>query len=423
MGKINCKDNRPQEINDLSHVSEDDVIYNMSQCTNTEQYMETSNIISNYSKTENPNNTNIDLNGNSVEFTMTNQENIVIPTPTGKSMESSGDTDGNIIKNEIKNVPYPTPSLPPNNSSNNNTSQNNGSFSNPQKPGTMHRNKFLKKAKARKMPLEVIDEINGEIINRNQKDYNIMKNQNQLYKYCNMRGMKFNLNESYDKQSFKDIINKKKTWRDININYILPKEILLSTNENDFIFQGDFLIFTKTNDIRKSLPNLKCLIMTRSELRIYRSKEAMLYMKNPLQRISLFNISQCDIITLPQIKNLYTNIKNLMKYNFYVQQITINGMKIESDEKNSENNVMRENFCTIKGDNFLEGRQGGGSESKCKMRKGKKMKLITETEEIKTNSSNSDKYYNNNEDMIIFSSNDEDLVNRWIRIVNFFLCR
>ena len=57
------------------------------------------------------------------------------------------------------------------------------------------------------------------------------------------------------------------------------------------------------------------------------------------------------------------------------------------------------------------------------MRKGKKMKLITETEEIKTNRSNSDKYYNNNEDMIIFSSNDEDLVNRWIRIVNFFLCR
>lgn len=423
MGKINCKDNRPKEINDLSHVSEDDVIYNMSQCTNTDQYLETSNIISNYSKTENPNNTNTDLNGNSVEFTMTNQENIVIPTPTGKSMESSGDTDGNIIKNEIKNVPYPTPSLPPNNSSNNNTSQNNGSFSNPQKPGTMHRNTFLKKAKARKMPLEVIDEINGEIINRNQKDYNIMKNQNQLYKYCNMRGMKFNLNESYEKQSFKDIINKKRTWRDININYILPKEILLSTNENDFIFQGDFLIFTKTNDISKSPPNLKCLIMTRSELRIYRSKEAMLYMKNPLQRISLFNISQCDIITLPQIKNLYTNIKNLMKYNFYVQQITINGMKIESDEKNSENNVMRENFCTIKGDNFLEGRQREGNVSNCKMRKGKKMKLITETEEIKTNRSNSDKYYNNNEDMIIFSSNDEDLVNRWIRIVNFFLCR
>ena len=51
------------------------------------------------------------------------------------------------------------------------------------------------------------------------------------------------------------------------------------------------------------------------------------------------------------------------------------------------------------------------------------MKLITETEEIKINRSNSDKYYNNNEDMIIFSSNDEDLVNRWIRIVNFFLCR
>ena len=112
-----------------------------------------------------------------------------------------------------------------------------------------------------------------------------------------------------------------------------------------------------------------------------------------------------------------------MKYNFYVQQITINGMKIESDEKNSENNVMRENFCTIKGDNFLEGRQREGNVSNCKMRNGKKMKLITETEEIKTNRSNSDKYYNNNEDMIIFSSNDEDLVNRWIRIVNFFLCR
>lgn len=423
MGKINCKDNRPKEINDLSHVSEDDIIHNMSECTDSDQYMETSNIISNYSKTENPNNTNTDMGGGSVEFTMTSQENIVIPTPTGKSMESSEETDGNIAKNEIKKIP--TPSLPSNDNSNNSKSQNKDSFSNPQKSGKMHWKKYLKKANARKMPLEVIDEINGEIINKDQEDYNIMKKQNQLYKYCNMKGINFNSNESYEKQSFKDIINKKRTWRDININYILPKEILLSTNENDFIFQGDFLIFTKANDISKTPPNLKFLIMTRSEIRIYRSKETMLYMKNPLQRISLFNISQCDFITLPQIKNLYTNIKNLMNYNFYVQQITINGMKIESDEKNSENNnVMRENLCKVKEDTFIEKKQRGVNEHNNKIRRGKKMRLIRETEETKANRSNSDKYYNNNnEDMIIFSSNDEDLVNRWICIVNFFLYR
>ena len=333
------------------------------------------------------------FNRSSVEYTMTNQ-NVVIHTPIAKSMVSNSED----YEKKEKTAPTPIPS-------------------------SIHRNKSIKKgAKTRKMPLEVIDEINGEVINKSRNEYNIMVNPNQMYKYCKTKGMNYALNGLYKKPSYKDIGKKKKSWRDLNITEILPKEMLYIKNDI-IILQAEFLIFSKDNDIKRIAANYKYLILTRSELRIYRSKEAMLYMKNPLQRISLFNISQCDVITEKKIKEEYKNVKQLCKFNFCVQYITINGMKIEADEKMNESKEVKNIYKEVNV-NGGESEEEAEEEESMKIIKGKKMKLIKEEDNSESSiKRKNDNVYDNNSYLIIFSSNDEELVNRWICVVNYFLGR
>lgn len=333
------------------------------------------------------------FNRSSVEYTMTNQ-NVVIHTPIAKSMVSNSED----YEKKEKTAPTPIPS-------------------------SIHRNKSIKKgAKTRKMPLEVIDEINGEVINKSRNEYNIMVNPNQMYKYCKTKGMNYALNGLYKKPSYKDIGKKKKSWRDLNIAEILPKEMLYIKNDI-IILQAEFLIFSKDNDIKRIAANYKYLILTRSELRIYRSKEAMLYMKNPLQRISLFNISQCDVITEKKIKEEYKNVKQLCKFNFCVQYITINGMKIEADEKMNESKEVKNIYKEVNV-NGGESEEEAEEEESMKIIKGKKMKLIKEEDNSESSiKRKNDNVYDNNSYLIIFSSNDEELVNRWICVVNYFLGR
>lgn len=333
------------------------------------------------------------FNRSSVEYTMTNQ-NVVIHTPIAKSMVSNSED----YEKKEKTAPTPIPS-------------------------SIHRNKSIKKgAKTRKMPLEVIDEINGEVINKSRNEYNIMVNPNQMYKYCKTKGMNYALNGLYKKPSYKDIGKKKKSWRDLNIAEILLKEMLYIKNDI-IILQAEFLIFSKDNDIKRIAANYKYLILTRSELRIYRSKEAMLYMKNPLQRISLFNISQCDVITEKKIKEEYKNVKQLCKFNFCVQYITINGMKIEADEKMNESKEVKNIYKEVNV-NGGESEEEAEEEESMKIIKGKKMKLIKEEDNSESSiKRKNDNVYDNNSYLIIFSSNDEELVNRWICVVNYFLGR
>lgn len=191
----------------------------------------------------------------------------------------------------------------------------------------------MKHSEGRKMPLEVIDEINGEMINVNT--YEAIPPQNQIVNQNTYEAYKTSPSISSKKKTF--AFTKKKNWKEMKITSIIPEEKLQNAGKNDILFQGEFYKFTKENDIKKIDATSKYLILTRSELRIYRSKEIVLHMLSPLQRISLFNISQCDIINVPNNKKL----KNLCRYNFCIQFITVNGMKIDSDDKLSTNSSHR----------------------------------------------------------------------------------
>lgn len=390
MGGVNCK-TRNSDTNSLpcDETDSETIVNSNSQFSLTCDPTHPLPLNNGISNDNNP----PSFNRSSVEYTMTNQ-NVVIHTPIAKSMVSNSED----YEKKEKTAPTPIPS-------------------------SIHRNKSIKKgAKTRKMPLEVIDEINGEVINKTRNEYNIMVNPNQMYKYCKTKGMNYALNGLYKKPSYKDIGKKKKSWRDLNITEILPKEMLYIKNDI-FILQAEFLIFSKDNDIKRIAANYKYLILTRSELRIYRSKEAMLYMKNPLQRISLFNISQCDVITEKKIKEEYKNVKQLCKFNFCVQYITINGMKIEADEKMNESKEVKNIYKEVNV-NGGESEEEAEEEESMKIIKGKKMKLIKEEDNSESSiKRKNDNVYDNNSYLIIFSSNDEELVNRWICVVNYFLGR
>ena len=390
MGGVNCK-TRNSDTNSLpcDETDSETIVNSNSQFSLTCDPTHPLPLNNGISNDNNP----PSFNRSSVEYTMTNQ-NVVIHTPIAKSMVSNSED----YEKKEKTAPTPIPS-------------------------SIHRNKSIKKgAKTRKMPLEVIDEINGEVINKSRNEYNIMVNPNQMYKYCKTKGMNYALNGLYKKPSYKDIGKKKKSWRDLNIAEILLKEMLYIKNDI-IILQAEFLIFSKDNDIKRIAANYKYLILTRSELRIYRSKEAMLYMKNPLQRISLFNISQCDVITEKKIKEEYKNVKQLCKFNFCVQYITINGMKIEADEKMNESKEVKNIYKEVNV-NGGESEEEAEEEESMKIIKGKKMKLIKEEDNSESSiKRKNDNVYDNNSYLIIFSSNDEELVNRWICVVNYFLGR
>lgn len=189
----------------------------------------------------------------------------------------------------------------------------------------------MKHSEGRKMPLEVIDEINGEMMNVNTYEAYPTQKTN-----ANQKSSKTYITaSSISSEKKPPHVYKKKDWRDMKITSIIPEEKLLNAGKNDILFQGEFYKFTKENDIKKIDATSKYLILTRSELRIYRSKEIVLHMLSPLQRISLFNISQCDIISVADNKYM----KNLCKYNFCIEFITVNGMKIDADDKLSINST------------------------------------------------------------------------------------
>ena len=124
-----------------------------------------------------------------------------------------------------------------------------------------------------------------------------------------------------------------------------------------------------------------------------------------------------------KIKEEYKNVKQLCKFNFCVQYITINGMKIEADEKMNESKEVKDIYKEVNV-NGGESEEEDEEES-MKIIKGKKMKLIKEEDNSEESSikRKNDNVYDNNSDLIIFSSNDEELVNRWIYVVNYFLGR
>ena len=208
---------------------------------------------------------------------------------------------------------------------------------------------------------------------------------------------------------------KQKKIKNLNIINIIPLEKRTKVYDNTILLNGYFNVFS-----RKTFPNIKLettlrfIILTRSELKIYRSLETKLFQKNPLRRISLFNISKCDLYTNDNSQIINKNLE--LYFNFYIEFITLNKM-INNDETfiiHHENNYKKKfNYKLIHG-NYINNSQ----------RRKKKISYLgvsTLDNGLCKSKNYQNKNFDNNSEILVFSSNDEKLINQWVTVINYFI--
>ena len=176
---------------------------------------------------------------------------------------------------------------------------------------------------------EVNDNNENNLINKN--DFQANTNN----KYCKT----LSKNKSI-KTKNTHISNKELNWKDISIYSVIPKEKYLSYKETDILLKGEFVVVNNSllqnHTISTNREKYKrYLTLAKTELKVYRNKEKYICDENPLNSISLFNISKCDIYQLTTSIAQSNNV--LFNYNFYIKLTTVNGMMMKNNQINSNN--------------------------------------------------------------------------------------
>ena len=254
---------------------------------------------------------------------------------------------------------------------------------------------------------------NNLLINHNNiPNHNIQNCNYFIQKNLKKLNVPQNLNNNL--KNIKKKENQKKL-KNLNIINIIPLEKRTKVYDNTILLNGYFNVFS-----RKTFPNsklettLRFIILTRSELKIYRSLETKLFQKNPLRRISLFNISKCDLYTNDNSQIINKNLE--LYFNFFIEFITLNKM-INNDETfiiHHENNYKKKfNYKLIHG-NYINNSQ----------RRKKKISYLgvsTLDNGFCKSKNYQNKDFDNNSEILVFSSNDEKLINQWVTVINYFI--
>ena len=172
---------------------------------------------------------------------------------------------------------------------------------------------------------------NKEINSKNKKELQIITNK----KNCK------NLSKNKSTKIKNKHISKKINWKDISIYSIIPKEKYMTFKETDIILQGEFIVINDLLLQNKTLSQnrekyKRYLTLAKTELKVFRNKEKYIYDENPLNAISLFNISKCDIYPITTPTSPSNNV--LFNYNFYIKLTTVNGMMMKNSQINNKRN-------------------------------------------------------------------------------------
>ena len=226
---------------------------------------------------------------------------------------------------------------------------------------------------------------------------------------------KTNRNPEKNKKTIKKKKNNENIhWKNLNIINIIPLEKRTKVYDNTILLNANFHVFSRETLQNKKLETtLRFIILTRSELKIYRSIEAKLFQKNPLRTISLFNISKCDLFS----NNSEINNKNLeFYYNFFIQFITVNKMVNNDDTYIHHEKCYKHNNINYKliHDNNINSPK----------RKRKKISYLSGNSDnckYKTFQIKGSNNFDNNSETLVFSCEDEKLINEWINVINYFI--
>ena len=258
---------------------------------------------------------------------------------------------------------------------------------------------------------------NNNINNKNYIDHNKNNNINNKIFYkenisqANIK-VKQSVKNNFSPKKINNINQKENIvkWRKTKIKDIISLDQLSKLNNKIIILNNIFKVFTKKNSSNKLETTIKYVALTKSEIRIYRSKESILFEKNPLIRIPLFNIYKCDLYKNdnPYINNISLKGKNI--YNFYIELKNLNNMK--NEDKSLELNHLKKFENENRNNSFQ-----------------KKKKKISFLKDIfnEHNSRNNTVIIKNdicekdNSFLFVFSSENEKIINDWIALINYLI--
>ena len=253
---------------------------------------------------------------------------------------------------------------------------------------------------------------NNLLINHNNFPNHNIQNCNYFIQN-NLKKLNVPQNLNNNLKNIKKKENKKKI-KNLNIINIIPLEKRTKVYDNTILLNANFHVFSRETLQNKKLETtLRFIILTRSELKIYRSIEAKLFQKNPLRTISLFNISKCDLFS----NNSEINNKNLeFYYNFFIQFITVNKMVNNDDTYIHHEKCYKHNNINYKliHDNNINSPK----------RKRKKISYLSGNSDnckYKTFQIKGSNNFDNNSETLVFSCEDEKLINEWINVINYFI--
>lgn len=262
------------------------------------------------------------------------------------------------------------------------------------------------------------------IVNFQQEKTPPMTFRNISYSVCDYNTK----NKTYRPSYHKIKRNKKIGYQ--SIEEIIPKSKIESDNGNEILYQGDLLKYSKNADYRYAhMLTVRFIILTKKELKIYRSKELFLGMKSPLLCINIKNIIKVERTEIVELLNQ----KKKQYFCFYIEYLSLNNI--------SNNNFMNGQICPsfdislskIANETESQGKINNNSKSiesffkecndynyslKNKIIKGKKMNLIKTSEK---NSLDEDTLFKSSIEGILLASEIDDDVDKWIFILNYMI--
>ena len=282
-------------------------------------------------------------------------------------IETSENKDPFLLENIITTQDAPTTNSPLNTSSNSKELKS-------------------KKNSDRKVPLEIISEVN----NHSQV------NGSASYFLNDLNSRRHNTSYHSSATSYRNYHPKLKLykdWKEYTINECISQKKMLNIDEEEYLLQGTFYKINSTKKIYEVAMNY--VILTSKEIKVYRSKENFLYGKTPLHIIPLKLIANCDVIDIKETS--YHKVKHVSKFNFCIQikkditEVIVNDNKEKVKEIDSQV-------------------------------RPKKMKLL----EYKRKSTKEDstKMTNNKislPELLTFSCDDQDIVNKWVYSINYLI--
>ena len=225
-------------------------------------------------------------------------------------------------------------------------------------------------------------------------DSEIKNNLDNKLKYINQKNNKtfeFSSNLTND-EKIEDLLKKTESsnsinmnnntfiWKDINILSVIPESKLRSDDKNIIVHFGYLNKFLLNN----SLNNVKYCLLSKSHFCIYKSKETLLMKQKPVLMIKLNDKEKCDSIEMN-----FLNRKNLENcFFFYILKKNI--------KYRNNNNV--QNFI-----NFIDYEKNSDVYNILFSKKNVLEKIIL------------------NNDLIILYSDNEEVCDKWVCCINYFL--